>query len=389
MPNLLRSTATVGAIALLTMSFAACGSISDVASPSASSGTVGDTAPFDWASSTFETAPTAVNGEEVSIDVGEDRTVTQNSTDPLRIAFAVQGTTNSYAQAAIAGAQAHAEEIGAELTVFDGDFTAQTQFSQIQNILNSGDYDAILGLIVDGNSACQILTNQAPDEDVLVAIIIQPTCGRDVEAGIDLWSPGTLTTVAGGGSLEFYQAWAEDVASSVDEPTEAVYITGPEGLSPVVAATAALRDASAKYPDFQLVDVQYTDYSSAQALAATQNSLIAHSDVTMFLSHFTPLTVGIQQALAQAGKQDGVKVFDLGGDTVAKQMVVDDDIEQTVPYFPGTAGACAVDMLAAAHAGKAVPRVVLNDCRATEGGNGVQTNVVIDKSNVDTFVPEY
>jgi ribose transport system substrate-binding protein len=390
MQKILRTLAALGSGVVLAAGLSACGSIADVAQPTTGPSTgANGSFPVDWHSSTFKKAEVTKDGDTVKIDVGGGQTVTQNPKDPLKIAFVIQGTTNSYAQANITGAKARAQELGAQVTVFDGGFNAQTQYSQIQNVLNSRKYNAIMGLIVDGSSACNILTQQAPADDLLVAIIIQPICGRDTKAGQELWAPGTLTTVAGGGTLEFYQAWADKIASSVRKPTQAVYVTGPEGLSPVVAATKALKDASKKYPNFQLVDVQYTDYSSAQALAATQNALIAHPGVTMFVSHFTPLSVGIQQALAQNGKQGSVKIYDLGGDKTAKEMVTAGTIEQTVPYFPSTAAACAVDMLAAAHSGVKVPTVVLNDCRPTKGGNGTQTDIFIDKSNVASFHPEY
>lgn len=390
MTRFLRNAAAIGAIAALALT-AGCGSINDVDTPGGSKAPSADGAAFetDWASSTFEVAPTTVDGDTVSIDVGNGFTVTQDKTEPIKIAFLNQGSTNSYLQANIAGAEARAKELGVELTIFDGGFDSQTQYSQIQNALTSGGYNAFMTLAVDGSATCKLFTEEAPAKNILSAVIIQPICGLDVERGLDVWAPGTLTSIVGGGTVEFYDQWAEGIAASLTEPTQVIYITGPEGLGPVMSASAALATAAEKYPNLQLVDTQYTDFSAAGALSATQNSLLAHPEVTLVLSHFTDMTTGVIQALEQSGKSDQVRVFDIGGNEISVGYVKDGKIEQTVPYFPATAAACAVDMLVAAHGGEAVPRVVLNDCRPTEGGNGTQTLITVDASNVADFVPEY
>ena len=98
--------------------------------------------------------------------------------EPLRIAFLTAATNNVYLQSGIKGAQDAAAEIGATLDVFDGNWTPATQYNQVQNILSSGNYNAILAEMNDGAQACKILTEDAPAANVLVAVANQPLCNK-------------------------------------------------------------------------------------------------------------------------------------------------------------------------------------------------------------------
>lgn len=372
-----------GALAL-----SACGTVSSGSTPAktspSSSGTSGPS--LGWTSAPGPKATTTVNGDTVKVDVGGGQTVTVNRSAPLKIAYLVQGQTNSYLQATIAGAQAAAKSLGVKLTVFDGGFVAATQKAQLQNILAGKQYNAIIALTVDGSGLCGTLTQTAPAQNILVLPLIQTICNNATEPITKAWSPGTLAAVVGGGTVDFYQAWANHIASSLTKPTKAVYVTGPSSLGTVQAAVKALQEAAAKYPNFQLVDIKYTDFSAAQALAATQNALLAHPDTAIFLSHFTPMTTGILQALKQSGNTS-VRVYDIGGNSAARGYVEAGQIVETVPYFPYTAAYCAVSMLSAAHQGTAVPRTVLNDCKPSTGSG--EHPLFVTKGDVAGFTAEY
>lgn len=360
--------------------------------PTPTAGESGALAQVDWQSSDSEVASVTVDGDSVSIDVGNDHTVEHDRNEPLRIAFFSLGTGNSYLQANNDGARDAADALGddVEVTVFDADFDAANQRAQFENATLSGDFNAFIALALDSEGSCEPLSETAPTEDILSVIIIQPICGLDLESGIDLWAPGTLATVAGGGTLGFYEFFINRVAESLEEPTEVLYVTGPLEISPVRAELEALEQAESEFENFQLVDVLHTDQSSADALASTQNALVSHPDVDVIMSHFTPITTGILEALDQAAMTDDVLVYDVGGDEVAMEYLRNEQIEFTIPYFPYTAAACAVDMLYAAHTGNDVPRVVLNDCHQTPGGTtGEQSPIVVTPGDVSQFDPEY
>jgi ribose transport system substrate-binding protein len=330
-----------------------------------------------------------VQGDVVKIDLGGGMTVTQKKSDPLKIAYFAQGTANTYLQGQIKGAEAEAKKVGASITVFDGGFSIPTEASQMQNALASHQYNAFVGIYLDSSSACQPMSQLAPKENILVVPIIQPICNRGLRTGEGLWAPGTLASVNGGGSVDFYRAWALNAAKTLTRPTQVAYIAGPQGSTDSIAALAAMKDAAKQYPNFQLVAVDYTaEFAAAPALAETQNLLQSHPNIGLIMSHFTDMTVGVVQALNQAGKAGQVKVFDAGAGKADISFIKSGAVESSIAYWPVINGACGVSLVAAAHRGQSVPRSVLNDCRKVSTP-GAETPFFVTKANVGSFTPEY
>ena len=81
--------------------------------------------------------------EPHKIDLGEGKSVT-GGCEPLKIAYLQAATNNVYLQANIQGAKDAAEEVGAEIEVFDANWSPSTQFNQAQNVIASGRFNAIL-----------------------------------------------------------------------------------------------------------------------------------------------------------------------------------------------------------------------------------------------------
>lgn len=73
-----------------------------------------------------------------------------NSAKPVKIAFLAIGTGNTYADAAVAGAQAEARKLGASMTVLNGNFDPQTQLSQCQQVSGAAQDQAVVLFAVAG-----------------------------------------------------------------------------------------------------------------------------------------------------------------------------------------------------------------------------------------------
>lgn len=108
-----------------------------------------------------------------AIDLGNGKTIEAGCV-PLSIAFLSMATNNQYLQSGIKAAQDAAAEFGATVEVFDGGWSAATQYNQLQNILSSGKYNAILAEMNDGRQTCTILSEDAPAQGVLVTVANNP-----------------------------------------------------------------------------------------------------------------------------------------------------------------------------------------------------------------------
>ena len=279
-----------------------------------------------------------------SVDLGG--TKLQTGCGKLNIAFLSMGTNNTYLQAGIKGAKDAAAEIGATVEVFDGGWTPATQYNQVQNILSSGKYNAILGEMVDGKAACKILSEEAPKKNILVAISNNPLCGKDTMEGDALWTPGTITFVGGSQQRAAFRDWFFWIAKNNPGPQKIILVTGPELLSNTVNTNLAIKDVQEKYPDFKVAAELYTDYSLPQAYQKAVPALQANPDATMIIACAGDLTRGAVQAAQQANRLSSLKVFDGGGNDWAFQAVKSGTITSTrvlTPYMEMYAGIKAID----------------------------------------------
>jgi len=322
-------------------------------------------------------SPTQSSGE-VEIDVGGGQTVTLDASEPLSIAYFVVGTSNSYLQANVDAAKAAAAEIGATIDVFDAEFTPEKQLNQVENALESGKYNAFVFQPVSGPQACDLISKDAPDKGILVSINIAQLCDRGFETGEELWQPGTLNYVGSTTTLEYYQAWAEQIASENPGPQKVLFVVGPEGNVPVEAAKRAMQAVADENPDFE-VTVVHTDYTSADGLAKTQNYLQANDDVTIVATNYAELTKGALTALDEASL-GSVKVYDYGGDPSVLDAIRSGKVVMTTPYYPASAATESIMSLYDALQGKPIERVIPEVPGA---------QVFITADNVDTFEPEY
>jgi ribose transport system substrate-binding protein len=330
------------------------------------------------------------NGDAFDIDLGNGQSVSLAKDDPLKFIYFLQGTSNTYLQAEADGAQAAADALGVDLTLVDAEFDAATQRSQIQNALSSGAYNGAAIRPTSSEDSCLLLTEDAPAANVPVIVVDQLTCGRDNNSGEDMWAPGLLAYVGGGGgSFPFYQQWAQKIASSMDKPTKTAVIVGPAALGAVQVTVDVLEQASEDFPNMELLPVSYTDFTDAGGLTAIQNVIQANPDLGAVVLEYGGQTPAVIRGIDQAGKTGEIDVYEAGGDKNAKQELLDGTLTLSAAQAPYSSAYCAIEMLVAAHSGEKVPRVVYNDCN-NQADDPTKTSVLfITKDNVADYIPDY
>ncbi|MCD4534070.1 sugar ABC transporter substrate-binding protein [Nocardioides sp. cx-169] len=270
----------------------------------------------------------------------------------LKIAYFSAGTSNSYLQASIDEAEKVAEEIGADLDVFDGEFTSQTQFDQMQQALTSGKYNAFVVEPNDGNLVCDILTTEAPKKEVLVSVFNLPICGRATKLGDETYQPGTITYV-GGQTLDVYQAWVQDVIDSHPDGAKIGLISGPD----LNANSICFFEAAKAFEDvegFEVVAQQTTDYTTPKAFDAAQTMLRANPEMDIIMSNFSGMTRGV----VEAAEGNDVDIYDFGGDEWALSNVKSGKLAGSVMMLPRQETREAIEAVAAYVEGEDVPPFV-------------------------------
>ncbi|MBN9019290.1 MAG: sugar ABC transporter substrate-binding protein [Rhizobiales bacterium] len=292
-----------------------------------------------------------------AIDLGEGKSV-QGGCAPLKIAFLSAATNNLYLQAGIKGAKDAAEKYGVTVDVFDANWDPATQFNQAQNAITGGQYNAILAEMNDGNQACAILSKDAMEKNVLVAVANGPLCGKASEEGEALWTSGTLTFIGGSQGRAAFRDWILGIAMTNPGKQKVAVITGPDLNANTINTDLAIEDVKKQFPQFEIVGVARTDYSVLQGNQKILPLLQANPDLTILVSNYSDMTRGAIAAVKQAGMGGKLKIYDYGGNGWAFEALKADQITATRMLTPYTEMYKGVEALAKAWKGEDVPRFI-------------------------------
>ena len=179
---------------------------------------------------------------------------------------------------------------------FDPNFNAQTQVSQIQDAITSGDYQAFVVQANDGNAVIPAI-QQAIKEDIAVVAEFTPIGSN--YASIEPPIPG-VTFVGESPVHNGTELGALGIQACKGlNPCNVAYLEGFKSLPLDNARTAAVKKQLATASNVKLVADVEGGYTQASGLKAAQDVLQAHSDVNVI--------IGSSQAIegAAAGGEEG------------------------------------------------------------------------------------
>jgi ribose transport system substrate-binding protein len=324
----------------------------------------------------------SAQAEPVAVDVGNGMMVKSDPTEPLKIAMFMPALNTSYLQANIKGAKDAAAEVGATVTVFDAKLDPMNQLNQIQNAIQSKQYNAFLIFPLAGQVVCKVATEAAPKANILVSTYHFSLCDTTFAADEKQWVHGMLQFVGGSSAYPVFVDYLKYIAQKNPGSQKVGVLTGLALADDTLRIARAIEELAKTHPDFKVVDNQHTDYTIPDALKHAQNMLQSHADIGIIITDYSNITRAAVTALEQAGKVGKVKVYDFGGTTWSKKAIEEGKVEATIPFYAYTAPLIAVKNLAMAHKGQQVPQYIAND------GGPKDAPMIVDKSNVGKFNPE-
>lgn len=381
-----------GALVASAMLVTACGSSDDTTSSSSPSTT---STAASASTSAAAAAPKAVSSETifdkqlatskdtlpaVTVKLPGGKTVSFKEGEKLKVAYVGFGQGFDYTTPNYDGVKETAKKYGIDVTTFDPAGDPAKQVSQIQDIMSSGKYNAVLAYVIAPGLECDLLSKQLPAKNILVAVHTQNAC-----TGIGTNpTPGVLTTVEDTPAREGYGYYAKYVAAHAAAGSKAIVVTGPkvdltsqDGVDEIKKAFAGKIDIEA---------VQYTDYSIEGSQKMAADALQAHPDANLIITTSTEMTTGSVIAVRAAGKKGKVKIYDFGGAKKAIAALEAGDVESIVPEFPFSVAKTMTQALVLARRGVTVPGYVRN-----AGLGAIPTGEVPikTKDNGVTWTPEF
>ena len=248
------------------------------------------------------------------------------------------------------GAQAAADEGGADLTVTDARDDATQQADQIQNF-QTQQLDAVIINPVDSDAAGPMLAPLVTAEVPVVAVD-RAVNGAEVDAFV------ASDNVEGG------RLAAEALAEAIGETGQIIVLQGVAGTSASRERGQGFTEGIAAFPNIEVVATQPADFDRAQGLDVATNLLQAHADVVGIFAENDEMALGAIQALGDRAGQD-VFVVGFDGTEDAVAAIEAGTMYASIAQQPEELGRAAVESALALVAGEeveatvAVPVVVL------------------------------
>ncbi len=301
-----------------------------------------------------------------------------------KIAYFAAASQNGFNQATYEGVQEMAAARGYETAVFDGQFDAAVQFSQVEDVLASGNFD---GFIIAPNDNVGIAgaVEQVIAAGKPIATVLFPV-GPEMNS-LEPQVEGITATVASppvpGATIQ-----AEGVVEFCADknPCNVIILIGAKIFPFDNLRLETYQSVLAQHENIKVLAVGEGYYSPEVGLNAMTDMLQANSDVHAVLSNADQQMAGADIALEAAG-YNVPDLYIMGGGAahVAIEAIRSGRWDATLAYFPKTMGALAMEQIANAIEGKPVQNAINMD---EEG----PVQALIDKSVLDAnpdFVAEW
>ncbi|MBN8867388.1 MAG: sugar ABC transporter substrate-binding protein [Solirubrobacterales bacterium] len=323
----------------------------------------------------------------VDIDVGLDKPVTVGPEVKIAL-FSASGT--DWLTALNSSTEDAAKAAGYEITTFDSALDPTKQLNQMENALQSGEYNVWMVQPFDSQLLCDITSKQAPAKNIAVISISNPVCDRALKpAGDDLWQPGTMAVVNGENSVTYKAAWLKEIFNRLTADggdKKVIMLTGPKEIGNTQTFEGGLQQVTDE-GDADGIDVVASvrsDFTTPTSLTMMEDALQANPDVDAVISVYSDMTRGAIAALTSAGMDD-VKVYDMGASKYSVDQIKAGKMEMTVPYAPAESGTASVELLTDVLGGDQPKRFV----DVFEPDNSVRDPLFIDSENADSYQPTY
>ncbi len=265
--------------------------------------------------------------------------------DGLNIAYLAASSQNGFNQAVYSGIEEAAGQYDNVSTeIYDGEFSAQVQFSQVEDLIESKRFDA---LIVTPNDTVGIANalEKATAAGIPVAATLFPV-GPDLtqmQPQVD----GLVTTVAANPAIGA-RSQAEAVVDYCEgiDPCRVVVLIGQLVFPFDNLRNDTYTEVLGEHDNIEIVATGEGNYSPQESLVAMQDILQANPDIDVVLSNADQHLMGAEIALSDAGIEVGsVYMIGAGLNQIIVDGIRDGLYDASLAQFPASIGSAALDAL--------------------------------------------
>jgi ribose transport system substrate-binding protein len=289
---------------------------------------------------------------------------------------------NTYVEATTRGMEEVAKAEGAKITRFDSGFDSSKQFSQIQDAVTQGRFDAFIIIPLDAVTLVPAV-EEAIDAGIAVVntdLALGPETNTsepqiDGQAGTVINPPSER----GDRILETVVAACEGI-----DPCQVGYMAGEPSFDFEREAKNRLDAISTDHPNIDVVAYQSGHgYVAEPAIGIAQNMLQANPDLDVLALSSDQASAGAEQALQDAGKDKDVRLVSSGGSCPGVEAVKEGRWFATIIDLPMTEGKLGM---------KIAIDTVRGDLKEAKGMNPMDVldrDAFVSKENLEDFKCEW
>jgi len=300
---------------------------------------------------------------------------------PLNIAYLSFAVQNSYDAPMLAAATAVADENHASLKVFDANNSPQTQYSQLQDVINSGQYNGIIVQPIFGTGLTS-LVSQAIAKGIKVVNmdqILGPNLATDQPQVRGLSANVTFVPTTIGTQLG-QQVVAACQAKNLN-PCNVGYLWDIKASALDIAINGAFKKAIAADSGIKVAAEGQSFFSPTTGLTAVQNMLQADPSLNLIAGSDQGIEGGAQ-ALTTAHLTGEVILVGYGASAAALSGVASGAWYSDVAQAPASEGRLAMQaLIAAIETGRA--------SGAIDPVAGLPNNGIVTKADASQFTAEW
>ena len=278
--------------------------------------------------------------------------------DQFKVAFLASSSQNGYNQAIYEGIKKKAAELGSvDVEIFDGEFNATKQFSQVEDLVASKKFNAII-IVPNDTVGIANAVADATAAGVKVATALFPI-GPKLDT-LEPQVPGFVATVAYNPAVGA-RAGAEGLVKFCEgkDPCNTVIIIGQKVYPFDSLRYNTYLETINSHPNIKVVATVEGNYDPDKSMKGMQEFLQAHNDIVAVLSNADQHLVGAEIAITDAGL-DVRKLYLSGGGAsqIAIKSIREGKWTGTVADYPVSMGSAAMEQIDNALTGKPVTKAI-------------------------------
>jgi ribose transport system substrate-binding protein len=324
-------------------------------------------------------APSTVGALSFALALSAAGTAVAQEGKAARIAYFLQGNT-SYNQASAEKATEVATAKGATISVLSGDFDPSKQFSQCQDAITTGRYNAFVIYPVDGAGILPCV-RQAIAAGIKVVALDSPLGPEfKIEPQVEGLTGSVLFPEPDDAEASFSMV---KKACEGKDLCNTVYIIGSRAAAYDAAKLKEINRLYAENPTIKLVASGASDYSADGGLRVARDILVANQDIHVIFANDDDTIIGVEQAVSDTPLKGKVALIGSGASYIGVERIRAGRWFGSKVSLPQTNAEIAVTMAIDAVNGKAIEKSAVSVPEISPVGP------VVTRENADKFEAQW